>query len=557
MRSLSRFATLLFTWAATGCSSRPADLPPEPLGPAWFEDATDRLGIRFTHDPGPTANFPMPQIVGSGCALFDCDGDGRLDLYLLHDVPAGSPSRNALLRQKADGTFEDISSGSGLDFAGPCMGAAVGDIDNDGRPDLAVTLHGGLRLFRNLGSGRFADITATANLRNPLWGTSAAFFDFDRDGLLDLFVANYVDYDASKPCVDRGGQDYCSPRTFSGTGSRLFRNRGGGQFDDVSVLAGIGLVPGPGLGVYCADLTGDGWPDIFVANDGAPNRLWVNRTDGTFRDEAPSRGVAYTHMGHAYAGMGIAVGDIGNDGMLDLYVTHLATETNTLWKQGPRGVFRDRTAEFGLNETSLRGTGFGTAMADFDHDGDLEIAIVNGRVSKASPESAPGLPAFWEPYAQRNRLLSLRGGAFSDVSSANPAFCNVPNVGRGLAIGDIDGDGAEDMVVTAIAGRTRIYRNVYPGRGTWLQVHALDPRWNREALGAEVVVVAAGQKRTRVVATADSYLCARSPIAHFGLGKATSYDSIEVRWPDGLLERFPAGPANRRISLRRGEGMKP
>jgi hypothetical protein len=551
-----------------GCASRPAPTTPaaEPAGPVWFEDVTDRLGVRFTHDPGPVGSYRMPQIVGTGCAVFDCDADGRLDLYLMHNVAPGSPSRNVLYRQRPDGTFEDVSAGSGLDFAGPCMGVAVGDADNDGRPDLLVTLAGGVRLFLNSGGGKFADVTDESGLRNPLWGTSAAFFDYDRDGRLDLFVVNYVDYDPSVPCTDRGGQDYCAPKTFSGTVSRLFHNLGpaaaaGGRpaararFEDVSVLSGVGTLPGPGLGVYCADLTGDAWPDVFVANDGAPNRLWVNQQNGTFKDEAISRGVAYTHMGQAFAGMGIAAGDVDNDGLIDLYVTHLASETNTFWKQGPRGLFRDRTTEHGLTATGWRGTGFGTAMADFNHDGWADLALVNGRVSKATPEPAPGLPTFWEPYAQRNQVLTNGGnGRFTDVSAANPAFCGVPNVGRGLACGDIDGDGAVDLVVTATAGRARVYRNVCPDRGHWLQVRAVDPRWNRDALGAEVVVTAAGQRYLRVVSAAESYLSSSSPVAHFGLGQSAAFDAVEVKWPDGLAERFPGGAADRAVPLRRGEG---
>ncbi|MDB5307856.1 MAG: hypothetical protein JWO38_2058 [Gemmataceae bacterium] len=554
--------------SAAGCSSAP---PPAPAAtsPAWFEDVTDRVGINFVVDPGPVGSYRMPQIVGTGCAVFDCDGDSRLDLYLMHNVAPDSASRNRLYRQRPDGTFEDASAGSGLDFAGPCMGAAVGDVDNDGRPDLLVTLVGGVRLFLNLGGGKFADASAEAGIRNPGWATSAAFLDYNRDGRLDLFVVNYVDYDPSVPCLGAGGEkDFCSPKSFPGTVSRLFRNRGpvpaaGGRpaarvgFEDVSVLSGVGTLPGPGLGVYCADLTGDGWPDVFVANDGAPNRLWVNQRDGTFKDEAASRGVAYTIMGQAFAGMGVAAGDLDNDGLVDMYVTHLSNETNTLWKQGPRGMFSDRTAESGLPATDWRGTGFGTAVADFDHDGWSDLALVNGRVVKANPEPAPGLPGFWAPYAQRNQLLANTGGGrFKDVSAANPAFSGRSNVGRGLACGDLDGDGAVDLVVTATAGPARVYRNVCPDRGHWLQVRVVDPRWNRDAYGAEVTVTAAGQRRLRVVTAAGSYLCSSSPVVHFGLGPAAAVDAVEVTWPDGLAEQFPGCPADRALTLRRGEGAR-
>lgn len=569
MKPLPALVVLITSGAVVvgGCASRTAPSGPAavPAGPPWFEDVTERIGIRFTHDPGPIGGYRMPQIVGTGCALFDCDGDGRLDLYLMHNVSAGSTSRNVLYRQRQDGTFEDASAGSGLDFAGPCMGVAVGDVDNDGRPDLLITLVGSLRLFLNLGGGKFADVTDEAGLRNPLWGTSAAFFDYDRDGRLDLFIVNYVDYDPSLPCTDHGGQDYCAPKAFPGTVSRLFHNLGPVskaenkpaariRFDDVSVLSGVGTVPGPGLGVYCADLTGDGWPDMFVANDGAPNRLWVNQQNGTFKDEAVSRGVAYAHMGQAYAGMGIATGDVDNDGLMDLYVTHLANETNTFWKQGPRGVFRDKTMDHGLTATKWRGTGFGTAMGDFNQDGWTDLAVVNGRVARAAPEPAPGLPTHWEPYAQRNQLLTNSGGRFMDMSAANPALCGMPNVGRGLACGDIDGDGATDLVTTAIAGPVRVYRNVCPDRGHQLQIRAIDPRWNRDAFGAEIVVMAAGQRRLRVLTAAGSYLSSSSPVSHFGLGPSMTFDAVEIKWPDGLVEQFPGGAADRVMTLRRGEG---
>src|SRR5439155_11965084 len=273
------------------------------------------------------------------------------------------------------GTFQNVSDGSGLDIAGYSLGVAVGDINNDGLPDVVVTQYGGVKLFLNLGGGRFEDITDEAGLSTPSWGASAAFLDFDRDGLLDLVLVNYLDYDPQRDCLSpQGTKEFCGPSNFRGTSSKLFRNSGPRAatadkgaarvyFEDVSFASGIARVQGPGLGVACADFDGDGWQDIFVANDGQPNRLWINQKDGTFKDEAASRGVAYTTMGNAYAGMGIAVGDVSNGGLLDVFVTHLGTETHTLWRQGPRGQFKDSTVAAGLTATRWRGTGFGTRMA--------------------------------------------------------------------------------------------------------------------------------------------------------------------------------------------------
>jgi len=305
---------LFLTALALGCWGPPAptapnlaDEPPaeSPDGPAWFEDITDRAGVNFVHDAGDVSKYFMHQCVGSGCAIADLDGDGRPELLLLTNGGAESISANKLYRQKPDGTFEDASAGSGLDFPGLNMGVAVGDVNNDGRPDLAITRTNGTKLLLNLGGLKFADITVEAGVKNPTWGTSVAFLDFDRDGWLDLFVVNYVNYDPSWPCQSStGARDYCAPKVFQGTASKLFRNRGAelakrpnpknpsAAFEDVTVASRIGEKPGPGLGVAAFDADGDGWPDVFVANDGQPNHLWINKRDGTFAEEALIRGPA-------------------------------------------------------------------------------------------------------------------------------------------------------------------------------------------------------------------------------------------------------------------------
>jgi hypothetical protein len=480
-----------------------------------------------------------------------------------------SKSTNKLYRQKPDRTFEDVTIGSGLDFPGQNVGIAIGDVNNDGKPDIVITQVHGIRLLLNQGDMKFTDVTVASGLQNLSWGTSVALLDYDRDGWLDIIVVNYVKYDPSLTCLSITGElAYCSPSTFPGTACRLFRNRTAEtgkdpksmqvSFEDVTVKSRIGEKAGPGLGVAVADFDGDGWPDIFIANDGKPNHLWINKRDGTFAEEALSRGVARTGMGHAYAGMGIAVGDVDNDGLIDLYVSHLTGETNTLWKQGPRGQFRDMSAAWGLTSTRWRATGFGTLMADFDNDGWIDVALANGAVSRREgTDQKPDIAPHWNPYVERNQLLANTGkGKFRDISNNCPAFCGYWTVGRGLVCGDFNGDGAPDLLITAIGEKARLFKNVAPNRGHWVSVRAFDPTLNRDAIGAEVIARCDGVSRVRLIGSGDSYLSAGPLVAHFGLGPAKKVDEYLVVWPDGKREQFLGSQVDRLIELIKGAGIK-
>ena len=550
----------------SGCQREDAaSSPPKPVAsPAWFQDATKASGVDFVHDSGATGAYFMPESIGSGGALLDFDNDGRLDLYLVHCVPPSSASRNRLYQQQPDGTFRDVSAGSGLDVTGHGMGVAVGDVNNDGLPDVLLTEFGAARLFVNRGGGKFQEVTKEAGIENTRWGMSAAFFDFDRDGWLDLVVANYVDYAPTQKCFDtRGVQEYCGPQGMAGTVTRLFRNRGAAgrvAFEDVTIPSGLAAKPGPGMGVVCADFDGDRWPDIFVADDGQANRLFINRRNGTFSEEALVRGVAFNALGGTAANMGIALGDVDGDAAFDLFVTHLAWEQHSLWKQGPRGLFQEQTAAAGLINPQWRGTGFGAVFADFDHDGDLDLALANGAIKRiADSAKTSGDASFWSAYAQRNQAFANDGaGRFRDVSLANPDFSGSAAVGRGLATGDLNNDGAPDLVVMNTGAPAKILRNVATNRGHWLTLRAILPALGgRDAYGAEIVVEAGARRWWGLVQPGSSYLVSNDPRVHVGLGQATAVDRIRVVWSDGSEENFPGGPVDRFVLLQKGAGSRP
>jgi hypothetical protein len=378
-------------------------------------------------------------------------------------------------------------------------------------------------------------------------------------------IVNYVDYEPGRACSARGGQaDYCHPNSFPGSVATLFRNRGrpagadgkAVRFEDVTVSAGLGRKIGPGLGVVCADFNGDRWPDLFVANDSKPNHLWINQRDGTFKEEAVPRGVAYNGLGQAQANMGIALGDVDGDQRFDLFVTHLTEETHALWRQERPGQFRDRTAAAGLASGIWRGTGFGTAFVDFDHDGALDLALANGRVMRAS--SAGAGHSFWSWYTERNQLFANDGtGRFRDISPVNAPLCGSAAVSRALVYGDVDNDGAVDLLVTAAAGPARLYRNVVPNRGRWLLLRAVDPALGgRDAYGAEITVTAGKSRWVRWLNPGSSYLCSHDPRVHVGLGSAERVDAVRVVWPDGSEETFAGQAADQTVVLRKGTGQK-
>ncbi len=521
-----------------------------------FTEITSELQFSDAPKPLPDGTYSLPEIMGGGISLFDYDNDGDLDLLQIRFPPPGKPTLpapNRLFQQQPDGTFLDVTSTAGLDDPGYGQGAAVGDTDNDGALDVYVTNFGPDAFYLNNGDGTFSNATVSAGFSGDHWSSSAAFFDYDRDGDLDLYVVRYLLFDSGITCRSRNDRTvYCGPQSFEGVLDALYRNNGDGTFSDVTATAGIAS-PGKGLGVVCADLTGDGWVDIYVANDQEANHLWVNNGDGTFTDEAVMRGVAFNAYGEAEASMGVTVGDVNGDGRLDLFMTHLRDETNTLYTATEYGIFVDTSEASGLAAVDRGYTGFGCGFFDYDNDGDLDLALVNGAVRRGSKFPGANVGEFWNLYAEPNLLFQNDGsGVFTHISSLAGAFANQVEVSRGLAFGDADLDGDEDLVVGNLNG-IRVFRNDAPPLSNhWLRVRAMDG--NRDAIGAEVTVVTADAEFVRLILTGYSYLSSSQLRAHFGLGTIEVVESIEIEWPDGSRERFKAIGVDRELTLRRGSG---
>lgn len=531
----------------------------------WLEDVTDAWNVAFTHDSGGSGELVFPEMMGGGIAIFDADGDRDLDLYFVSGAPelGRRPSSvvNRLFLRGEDGRYIDSTSGSGLDDSGYGTGVAIADFDNDGHEDVFVANVGPDRLFRGRGDGTFEDVTEQAGIPATGravddWSSSAAFCDVDRDGHLDLYVVRYVVFDPEIRCTDSAGRrEYCGPDSFEDRTDVLLRNLGNGTFVDVSAAAGIDDITGAGLGVVCQDLDEDGWVDIYVANDGDPNQLWINQGDGTFLDEALIMGASVNAAGLDEAGMGVVAADFDNDADLDLFVTHLRDETNTYYRNLGSGLgFEDQTTRVGLAAASTPFTGFGTVPLDLDLDGDLDLLVANGRVLRGVPLT-DRLPGPWNPYAEPNLAYLNEGPGFRRIESEVRAFVEPVEVSRSLAVGDLDGDGALDVVVGSIESRARVYRGT-PPPGHWLLVDAIDPELGRRALGAQVVVNVEGSQRrqVRTIQGAMSYLSSSDPRAHFGFEPNVSKVSVSVRWPDGTEERWNELAVDRAIVLRRGEG---
>jgi len=529
-----------------------------------FTDITSEVNLAFVHENGADGSLLMPEIMASGVALLDYDGDGDLDVYFtngqfgLGGATTTKRAVNKLFRQERDGRFVDVTDRSGLGDTGYGMGVAIGDIDNDGDVDVYLANLGADQLYRNRGDGTFENITQEATIHVDGWSSSAAFFDYDRDGFLDLYVTGYVLWRADKECFsETGAPEYCGPKSFPPIHDTLLHNNGDGTFSDVSERAGMSAIDAAGLGVVCDDWNDDGWPDIYVANDAYANQLWINQQDGTFHDDALLRGAAFNLNGLPEAGMGVVSGDFDNDGDLDLFMTHLDRETNTLYRNDGRAGFADATGTSGLAFSSVAYTGFGVAAFDVELDGDLDIFVVNGRVYHEQILPGTRLPAPWNRIAQPNLFYLNDGkGRFETAIGIASAACAPVEISRGLAVGDLDSDGDLDMIVTNIKSPARVYRNDATRSGHWLLVRAIDPRLQRDAIGARISVCDGDGCLIRTISAGSSYQSAGDTRAHFGLGRISKIDHVEVRWPDGLQEKFFGLSLDSFVVLQRGTGKR-
>jgi hypothetical protein len=515
-----------------------------------FREVSKDWGIDFRHHHGGSGRRYMMETMVGGVVMLDFDGDGDQDLFFVDAGPlpgyTGEAPRSRLFRNDGNGHFTDWTERSGLKVAVYGGGGTAADVDGDGDLDLLVTGYGGVQLFRNNGDGTFTDATSRSGVSDPLWSTAAAFADVDNDGDLDLLVVDYVDFSLEhpKPCGDPAKHllSYCAPDLFNGQPVRFFRNRGDGTFEDATQAAGFGGAVAPGLGAVFGDIDNDGWQDVYIANDTRPNFLFRNKGNGTFEDISLLSGTQLSEKGLPEAGMGVDLGDYDNDGLLDIVVTNFENETNSLYRNLGSGAFFDSRSPAGIAEPSLPFLAFGVAFADLDQDGDLDLVIANGHIRDNAEDFNPD-----SHFRQRNQVFeNLGNGRFREDKSTG---MDVVRASRGLAVGDLDGDGDLDVAIVDSNEPCEVYENTGAGGagGHWLQVDFAAPAGNRFAIGARVELEAPGLKRQiRDVKTASSYLSQNALAVHFGLGRDEKADRLTVRRP-GRVQVFEGVVGDRRV----------
>lgn len=527
--------------------------------PGLFRDVTSALGVHFQNRSTHTSKKYLIETMGAGVALFDYDNDGRLDIFLVNEAPITDPTPKGtiprktgpeywdrLYHQKPDGTFEDVTEKAGLQGVGYDMGVAAGDYDNDGYEDLYVTSFGGNKLYHNNGDGTFTDVTEKAGVGGSGWSSSAAWVDLDGDGLLDLVVLRYLKWDFDDIYCgvhEPGGRDYCHPDVFQAVTPLVYHNDGNDHFTEVSEKIGLSK-PGKGLGVAIADYDRDRHVDIAVANDSMEEFLYHNKGNGTFEEVGLLTGVAVDGNGQTYAGMGIDFADYNNDGLPDLVISNLANQQYALYKNNGDGSFTYASYITGFAPMTLKHSGWGLRFFDYDNDGWKDLLIAQGHDLENIQTNYPDLR-----YREPLMLVRNTGKGFVDVSKQSGEVFHQAWVGRGLAIGDIDNDGREDAVVTTNNGQAYILHNETPTRNHWLTLKLVGHRSNRDAIGAEVRLTTAKGLQFATVSTAGSYLSSSDKRVHFGLGSETSAQSIEIRWPSGIVQVLADVPADQILQV--------
>jgi hypothetical protein len=548
---------VLVAGCGSGGHASTAASPSTTAQPEWFVDRAAESGIDFVHVNGMSGQFYMPEILGSGVALFDYDNDGDLDIYLVQSGGFDRRQSNDRLYRndlaiRPDGTrtlhLTDVTAASGIDARGYGMGVATGDFNNDGWVDLYLTkFDAPNQLLRNNGDGTFTDVSKASGTDQHSWSVSAAFVDIDRDGWLDLFVGNYLRYrlQGNTRCSSpTGAPDYCTPASYPALPDRLYRNRRNGTFADVTTTAHVASEFGPALGVSTADFNGDGWVDIYVANDGKENQLWLNRRDGTFENSALLAGVALPQSGKAEGSMGVDAGDFDNDGDEDLVMTELTAEGTNLYVNDGTGIFTDASASSAIGPSSMPFTGFGAVWLDFDNDGLLDVVSVNGTV-----QIVEGLRQAGDPFPMHQKKLLLRntgGGRFEDVTARAGAAFALSEVGRGLAVGDVDNDGDIDLLIGNNNGRPRLMINQVSAGKHWLGM--------KLAVGARAEVLRAKGPVWRRARADGSYASASDSRVLVGLGDDAGPVSVRVHWPGGRTEMFADVSVDRYVTLTEGTG---
>jgi len=527
--------------------------------PITFDEISDRAGVQFTSNSSPTPQKHQPEAMLGGVAIFDFDSDGYADLYFVNgaDMPSlekkGPQYKNRLFRNNHDLTFTDVTEKAGVAGSGYGMAVAVGDFDNDGRPDLFVTSVNQNQLFHNNGDGTFTDVTAKAGVSGGLfagrkmWSVGAAWVDYNNDGLLDLFVANYCQWDpnAEAPCALNGTRVFCNPRMYKPLPNTLYRNNGDGTFTDVSVETGIAAHPGRGMGVAVADFDGDGFPDIFVANDDLPNQLFHNRGGKSFEEVADEAGVSLTEGGNVISGMGVDFRDLFNRGLPDIWITAIEKQTFPLFKNLGHGQFAEGTAMAGLGLRTAEMSGWSNAIVDLDNDGwkDLYVARSNvlDNVAQFTQRS----------YAEPNTVFrNLGTGKFQDVTTTTgPAF-QMPSANRGAAFGDLDNDGRMDLVVNILNGKAKVFHNTTRNDNHWVLLKLTGVKSNRMGIGAQIrLTLENGSVEYNHATTSTGYASSSDPRVHFGLGASRVAREIQIVWPSGRKQVLHDVTADRVIEI--------